>query len=279
MNEWPWFHFEVNGGRVPDPSAALEGWLVAASELPPFWVPGIRPQVTLGSVPTPRSKVRLTNVANPSADRIGAAIRRPRRGELTGGGVHFSKDHLTVALSGLSPFGDWSSGDVSAGTGELEVDEGFGIWAFEAARQLVCAVGDVWWGSSWFGPYQSAPPLMAGWPEPGQVTGYGYLMCLPPAVIDRLGGAAAVMTGPASDVAEVATASGQRCLMVMLRRAVSMVTIEVLVEWKEFLAPVLQPSTLERRQAWAESINAPEGSSAYVLPPLILPEDWQTYPG
>jgi len=155
-------------------------------------------------------------------------------------------------------------------------DERFGETALRVARALVEVAGSVRWGCGWFGWY-SAPPLATGTglvPGPGQTLGYSYLLCMPPRVVEVLGGVDAVRRGPASDVCDVTTATGEQCVLALLRRSPAEVTDELLREWRAFLWPVMPEDALTRRREAFDRLSVSESSPWYAVPPMVLPEDW-----
>jgi hypothetical protein len=280
-NSWPWFSFEVRATVAPDPQVALGDVLTGILENPPFWVASVEPRVDLGVLPTPRSKVRTVKIAKPTGDSVRAALARPRTGTLTGGGVMYSEEDPPAAWMDVGMGTSFVGTFHCAGSGNLAGDERFGDAALEAAVRLVGAAGEVRWGCGWFGWY-SSPPLAAGIglvPEPGLTLGYSWLMCLPPAVVDALGGVEVVRAGPASEVREVSTASGQRCVLTLLRRSPAAVTEDLLREWRAFLAPVTPADALSRRREAFERLGIGPDSLWRSLPPMVLAEDWPPLSG
>lgn len=280
-HSWPWFSLEVRSTVPTDPSSVLADVLDGTLQHPPFWASDLAPKVDLGILQTPRSKVRTVTVSRPSGDTVRAALARPRAGTVTGGGVIFSNEDPPAAWMNIGIGTSFIGTFRCAGPGNLAGDERFGDAVLEAAMRLVGAAGDVRWGSGWFGWY-SSPPLAAGIglvPEPGLTLGYSWLMCLPPAVVDALGGVEVVRAGPASEVREVNTSSGQRCVLTLLRRSPGAVTEDLLREWRAFLAPVTPADALSRRAEAFERLGIGPNSPWRSLPPMVLPEDWPPLTG
>ena len=278
---WPWFSFEVRASAPAEPLVVLGDLLGGVLEDPPFWVADVTPTVSLGVLPTPRSKVRTAKVARPSRDTVRAALARPRSGTLTGGGVMFSRSDPPAAWVDASFMTSYAGTFHCAGPGGVADDERFSDAAFDVARRLVAAAGDVRWGCGWFGWY-SAPPLAAGIglvPEPGMTLGYSWLTCLPPAVVEVLGGVEAVRAGPVEEVCEVDTASGQRCVLTLLRRSLTEMTDDLLREWRAFLEPVTPGDALSRRREGFERLGIGPQSPWRALPPMVLAEDWPPLDG
>lgn len=275
-HSWPWFSFEVRASAPPEPSVVMGDLLGGVLEHPPFWVADVTPTASLGVLPTPRSKVRTVNVARPSRDTVRAALARPRSGTLTGGGVMFARSDPPAAWVDASFLTSYVGTFRCARPGGAADDARFSDTALDIARRLVTAAGDVRWGCGWFGWY-SAPPLASGVglvPEPGMTLGYSWLTCLPPAVVEVLGGVDAVRAGPAEEVREVDTASGQRCVLTLLRRSLTEVTDDVLREWRAFLEPVTPADASSRRRAAFERLGIGPQSPWRTLPPMVLAEDW-----
>lgn len=277
MGLWPWFSFEVRSAPPDDVQAALVELLVDSVEHPPFWVGDVAPRIFLGVDSGPRSKVRTTRLKQSTPRSIRQAVTRPRNGQLCSGQVIFGDDDPPDVWISITFSPQTTIGTVHLAAAD---DVGFGRAVMDVASLLVRAAGDVMWGCGWFGGY-SSPPLGSGIgvvPNPGEVVGYSYLMCLPPSVVERVGGADRVRRGPPELVRDVVTASGQQCLITVLRDSPNDVSVELLLEWRAFLAPALRSDALESRQAAFDRLSLTSGSAWYQLPPMVLPDDWPAPP-
>lgn len=105
-------------------------------------------------------------------------------------------------------------------------------------------------------------PLLADH-MPAQVEFYGWLVWVPPSVVDTLGGIAGFeQSGLPVTVRELSTASGTG-IVARLGDNPGQLTDDVLREWRSFLAPAMN-----------ESPNFTPGMWTSERPVGVLPEDW-----
>ena len=275
--QWPWFTFEVRSSLPLDPERQMGEVLASVVEDPPLWATSLAPRVTLGTQSEKGRKVRTLQVENPTPTRVRSSFSKPRPARTCGGGVMFIDEDppavwVDLGIDSHGFIGTFRSGD----PGSVANEELFGDASLRMAQLLVEAGGDVRWGAGWFGWY-SAPPLSTGVgldPARGCVPGYSYLACFPPPVADRLGGTLAVKASVAETVREVKTASGEMCVLALLRRSPAAVTESLLREWRLFLAPVLPHDAAERRAEAFSRMSVPASDVWYDLPPMVLRDDW-----